>query len=45
MVQVIEKTASNVFMPLTVGGGIRSLEDARRAFNAGADKVSVITAA
>ncbi len=45
MAHVIEKTATNVFMPLTVGGGIRSLEDARRAFNAGADKVSVNTAA
>ncbi|KAF5437335.1 cyclase [Candidatus Methanophagaceae archaeon] len=45
MAHVIEKTASNVFMPLTVGGGIHSLEDARRAFNAGADKVSVNTAA
>jgi cyclase len=41
MAHVIEKTASNVFMPLTVGGGIHSLDDARRAFNAGADKVSV----
>jgi cyclase len=45
MAHVIEKTATNVFMSLTVGGGIRSLEDARRAFNAGADKVSVNTAA
>jgi len=45
MAHVIEKTASNVFMPLTVGGGIHSIEDARRAFNAGADKVSVNTAA
>jgi len=45
MAHVIEKTASNVFMPLTVGGGIHSLEDARRIFNAGADKVSVNTAA
>jgi cyclase len=45
MAHVIAKTASNVFMPLTVGGGIHSLEDARRIFNAGADKVSVNTAA
>jgi cyclase len=45
MAHVIAKTASNVFMPLTVGGGIHSIEDARRAFNAGADKVSVNTAA
>ncbi|KAF5416567.1 MAG: Imidazole glycerol phosphate synthase subunit HisF [Candidatus Methanophagaceae archaeon] len=45
MAHVIEKTASNVFMPLTVGGGIHSIDDARRAFNAGADKVSVNTAA
>ncbi|MDI6884831.1 MAG: imidazole glycerol phosphate synthase subunit HisF [archaeon] len=45
MAQVIEKTASNVFIPLTVGGGILNLEDARKMFNAGADKVSVNTAA
>ncbi len=45
MAHVIERTATNVFIPLTVGGGIRSLEDARRVFNAGADKVSVNTAA
>jgi len=45
MAHVLEKTASNVFIPLTVGGGIRNLEDAGRLFNAGADKVSVNTAA
>ncbi|PXF57389.1 MAG: imidazole glycerol phosphate synthase subunit HisF [Candidatus Methanogaster sp.] len=45
MAKVIEKTSENVFMPLTVGGGIRELADARTAFNSGADKVSVNTAA
>ncbi|MEA1943971.1 MAG: imidazole glycerol phosphate synthase subunit HisF [Euryarchaeota archaeon] len=45
MATVIEKTCENVFMPLTVGGGIRSISDARNAFNAGADKVSINTAA
>jgi len=45
MIHVIEKTSENVFVPLTVGGGIRILEDARRVFNAGADKVSINTAA
>lgn len=45
MAHVIEKTSENVFVPLTVGGGIRTIEDARRVFNAGADKISVNTAA
>ena len=45
MAKVIEKTSENVFIPLTVGGGIKSLSDARTAFNAGADKVSINTAA
>ncbi len=45
MVNVIRKTSENVFIPLTVGGGIKSIEDARSAFNSGADKVTVNTAA
>lgn len=42
---VVENTASEVFMPLTVGGGIRDLDDIRNLLNAGADKVSINTAA
>ncbi|MBI4619689.1 MAG: imidazole glycerol phosphate synthase subunit HisF [Desulfobacterales bacterium] len=42
---VVERTAEEVFMPLTVGGGIRNLEDIRNLLNAGADKVSINTAA
>jgi imidazole glycerol-phosphate synthase subunit HisF len=45
MVQVVEQVASQVFIPLTVGGGIRALADVRRMLNAGADKVSINTAA
>lgn len=45
MVEVIEKTSENVFVPLTVGGGIRTVRDARRVFNAGADKIAINTAA
>ena len=41
----VEKMASHVFIPLTVGGGIRKLEDIRNLLNAGADKVSINTAA
>jgi cyclase len=45
MVHVVEHVASQVFIPLTVGGGIRSVIDVRRMLNAGADKVSINTAA
>lgn len=45
MLSVVEAVASEVFIPLTVGGGIRSIEDIRRLLNAGADKVSINTAA
>jgi cyclase len=45
MVDVVSRTAEQVFMPLTVGGGIRTVEDMRRMLEAGADKVSVNTAA
>lgn len=45
MVHVVEQVAGQVFIPLTVGGGIRTLEDIRRMLNAGADKVSINTAA
>ncbi len=45
MVHTVEKMASQVFIPLTVGGGIRTCEDIRRMLNAGADKVSINTAA
>ena len=44
-VQTVERMASQVFIPLTVGGGIRTVEDIRRMLNAGADKVSINTAA
>ena len=43
--EVVERTAQQVFMPLTVGGGIRDLQDIRRLLKAGADKVSINTAA
>lgn len=45
MVHVVEQVASEVFIPLTVGGGIRTTEDVRRMLNAGADKVAINTAA
>jgi len=45
LLHVIEAVAAQVFIPLTVGGGVRSLADVRRLLNAGADKVSINTAA
>lgn len=45
MVHVVEQVAGQVFIPLTVGGGIRSVSDIRRMLNAGADKVAINTAA
>ncbi|MGD8925434.1 MAG: imidazole glycerol phosphate synthase subunit HisF [Thioalkalispiraceae bacterium] len=45
MVHVVEEVAGQVFIPLTVGGGIRTVEDIRRMLNAGADKVAINTAA
>jgi cyclase len=45
IVGVVEAVAAQVFIPLTVGGGVRSVEDVRRLLNAGADKVSINTAA
>ena len=44
MVRVVEAVAGQVFIPLTVGGGIRAVDDVRRMLNAGADKVSINTA-
>jgi len=45
MVHVVEQVAESVFIPFTVGGGVRTVEDARRMLRAGADKVSFNTAA
>ena len=45
ILHIVEEVASQVFIPLTVGGGVRQVEDVRRLLNAGADKVSMNTAA
>ncbi|PHV71021.1 imidazole glycerol phosphate synthase subunit HisF [Sporanaerobium hydrogeniformans] len=45
ILDVVEKTAEQVFIPLTVGGGVRSLEDIRNILNAGADKIGMNSAA
>src|SRR5512143_4236480 len=44
IIDVVERTAARVFMPVTVGGGVRTLDDIRNLLNAGADKVSINTA-
>src|SRR5512136_870244 len=45
LIAVVRRTAEKIFIPLTVGGGVRRLEDVRRLLKAGADKVSINTAA
>ena len=45
MIEVVERTASEVFVPLTVGGGLRTVEDVRELLLAGADKITINTAA
>lgn len=45
LLDIVEKTAREIFIPLTVGGGLRSVEDIRAALRAGADKVAINTAA
>ncbi len=45
IIDVVRRTAERVFMPLTVGGGVRTVDDIRNLLNAGADKVSINTAA
>jgi len=45
LMHIVEQVASEVFIPLTVGGGIRAVSDVRRLLNAGADKISINTAA
>jgi len=45
LIDIVRRTAEEIFIPLTVGGGVRNLEDIRRLLKAGADKVSINTAA
>lgn len=45
IINIVRQTAENVFMPFTVGGGIRGIDDVRNLLNAGADKISINTAA
>ena len=45
MISIVEQVSKEVFIPLTVGGGIRTIDDMRKVLNAGADKVAICTAA
>jgi len=45
IIEIVKKTAKDIFIPLTVGGGVRSIEDIRRLLRSGADKVAINTAA
>ena len=45
LLEIVERTASEIFIPLTAGGGLRSLDDIRKVLRAGADKISINTAA
>ena len=45
MIDVVERTAAKIFIPLTVGGGLKELDHIRKLLNAGADKVSINTSA
>jgi len=45
MIEVVARTADSIFLPLTVGGGVRSVDDARRLLRAGADKIAINSAA
>lgn len=45
ILEIVEETSKNVFIPLTVGGGLRSTEDIKKVLNSGADKISINTAA
>ena len=44
LIDIVEKTTKDIFVPITVGGGVRSLEDAKNILNCGADKVAINTA-